>query len=343
MAEKMKAVLIHSAGDLRLATIPRPEPREDELLLAVQAVGICGSDLHYYREGGIGNARIVSPLVLGHEFAARIVDERAAAHGFAPGTLVAVDPARPCGCCEWCRKGHSNLCPQVRFAGSPPDNPGALAEYVVAPPRALFPVPPSFTPGVAALLEPLGVAIHAIDLAHLRPMDTVAVLGAGPLGLLLLQVARLAGAGQLFAVDPLAHRADLACHLGADRAASDHRAILDWTAGRGTDVVLEATDSELAPAQAAEVVRIGGKVILVGIPRKEEFSLKASVMRRKGLTLKMVRRMGEVYPRAIRMVASGRIHLEPLISHRFSLEQTPSAFALLAARAERAVKGLVEL
>jgi len=343
MTDQMRAVFLHGARDLRLDSVPRPVPEKDELLLAVRVVGVCGSDLHYYLEGGIGGVDIVSPLILGHEFAAEIADDRAAARGLAPGTLVAVDPARSCGTCEWCRQGHPNLCPRVRFAGSPPDNHGALAEYVTARPEALFPVPATFSPGAAALLEPLGVAIHAVDLARLRPMDTVAVLGAGPIGLLAQQVARLAGAGQVFVVDPLEHRTALARRLGADEVSSTHEAIRGWTRGRGADVVLEITNSSRAPRQATEAVRIGGKVVLAGIPPEDQFSLQASVVRRKGLTIKLVRRMGRVYPRAIQMVASGRVQLEPLVTHRFSLEQTSAAFALQAGYADGVVKSVVEL
>ena len=339
----MRAAFIHGVRDIRLASVTRPEPRPEELLLAVRAVGICGSDLHYYLEGGIGSATVADPLILGHEFAAQIADERAAQWGLEPGTLVAVEPARSCGHCEWCAQGHPNLCPHVRFVGSPPDLHGALCEYITAPPEALFPVPAPFSAAAASLLEPLGVAIHAVDLAHLRPMETAAVLGSGPIGLLILQVARLAGAGQVFVIDPLVYRAAMAERLGADRAGQTHEAILDWTDGRGVDVVFEATNSALAPSQATAAARIGGRVVLVGIPQEETFTLNASVLRRKGLTLKMVRRMKHTYPRAIRMVASGRIQLEPLVTHCFRLEQVPEAFALQAACADEEIKSVVEI
>jgi L-iditol 2-dehydrogenase len=337
----MIAARIHGAGDVRVETVPCPSPGPDEVLLAVTTVGLCGSDHHYYREGGIGTARITAPLILGHEIAARIVDGSAGL-GLSPGALVAVDPARSCGGCEWCRRGHTNLCPKVRFAGSPPDVQGALAEYLVAARAAVHPVPPSLSAAAAALLEPLGVAIHALDLARLRPLDTVAILGAGPIGLLLLQVARLAGAGAVFAIDPIPRRTELARALGADEAGNAWESVLEWTNGRGVDTVIEATDSSAAPDQATRVVRIGGQVVLVGIPEQEEFSLSASVVRRKGLTLRMVRRMGEVYPRAIRMAASGRVLLEPLISHRYPLAQAPGAFALQADHRDEVVKVVVE-
>ena len=337
----MRAVFIHGARDLRLQTIPRPLPGKDSLLLKVEAIGVCGSDLHYYLEGGIGPAAITSPLILGHEFAATIAGEGAPARGLAPGILVAVDPAHSCSQCEWCRRGHPNLCPQVRFAGSPPDLHGALTEYFVAPPETLFPVPASFTPATAALLEPLGVAIHTLDLARLRLMETVAVLGAGPIGLLLLQVARLAGAGQVFVVDPLPYRTARARLLGADQVTSHHQEILEWTAGRGVDVVLEATNSPQAPEQAAEVVRIGGCLVLTGIPAGDRFGFSAALVRRKGLTIKQVRRMGQVYPRAIQMVQAGRIDLESLVTHTFSLEQTPGAFELQAACQDGIIKSII--
>lgn len=338
----MRAAFLHGPGDLRLGRLPRPRPGPGEVLLKVSAVGICGSDLHYYLEGGIGSARISAPLVLGHEIAARVVDERAASLGLAPGALVAVDPSRPCQCCEWCREGHPNLCPEQVFAGSPPGNHGALAEYFAAPVEALFPVPPGWAPAAAALLETLGVAVHALDLARVRLGDSVAVLGTGPLGLLLVQAARAAGAGRVYAIDPLEYRARQARSLGADEAAVSHEAVRDWTRSRGVDVALEASNSPLGPRQAAEVVRIGGRLVLAGIPAGDGFNLSASVLQRKGLTIKMVRRMGRVYPRAIELVESGQVQLAPLVTHTFPLEQTAAAFALQAPCREGVLKAVIE-
>jgi L-iditol 2-dehydrogenase len=264
--ETMRAALLYGVRDMRVGTLPRPEPDAGEVLVRVRAVGICGSDLHYYLEGGVGPAAIAYPLVLGHEFSAEVVDERGRAHGLPPGSLVAVDPARPCGRCEWCLDGHHNICPHVHFAGTPGDQ-GGLAEYHAAPAEALIPVPPGFDPARAALLEPLGVAIHVLDLARVRPMDTVAVLGAGPIGLLLVQVARRCGAGRVFAVDPLPYRAEAARRSGATDAAEAHEAVMTWTGGRGADVVLEATNSSSAPEQAVSIARIGGGSSWSAFPR----------------------------------------------------------------------------
>jgi L-iditol 2-dehydrogenase len=313
-----------------------PEPGPNEALLAVRAVGVCGSDLHHYLEGGIGTDRAVEPFILGHEFAAEVIS----GGQLAPGTLVAVDPNRACGQCEWCHRGHHNLCPNVEFAGQPP-RPGALAEFITARPDQLIPLPAGFDATMGALLEPLGVAIHALDLARLRPMESVAVIGAGPIGLLLLQVARWCGAGELIAVDPIEYRTALAQKLGATATAATPQQVLALTGNRGVDVVLEATDTALGPQHATEVARVGGRLVLVGIPSGDSFSLRASLARRKGLTIKMSRRMGNVYPRAIRMVESGKVVLESLVTHRFELERAPEAFELQAARRDGVINSVI--
>jgi L-iditol 2-dehydrogenase len=337
----MRAAFLHRTRDLRLGHLPIPTPQPGEALLRILAVGVCGSDLHYYQEGGIGGAVVISPLVLGHEIAAVVVSA-AASGGPGPGTLVAVDPCRPCLECEWCRGGRPNLCPDQIFAGSPPDHHGALAEYLAAPVTNLHAVPAHWSPAEVALLEPLGVAVHAVRLARLEPGETVAVLGAGPLGLLIVQVARRVGAGRILAVDPLEYRARRALALGADEAATDHEEIRRWTAGRGVDLVLEASNAPAGPRQAAEAVRIGGRLVLAGIPAGDRIDLAASVLRRKELSIQMVRRMGPVFPQAIELVRDGHVRLGPLVTHTFALEQAPAAFALLDAADDDVIKVVVE-
>lgn len=336
----MRAALLHGVRDLRVEEAPLPERAADEVLLRVRAVGVCGSDLHHYLEGAIGSTKASEPFILGHEFAAEVVEAPEETPELAPGTLVAVDPNRACGNCEWCEAGYPNLCPNVIFAGVPPYQ-GALAEYITARPDELVPLPEGFDAATAALLEPLGVAIHALDLARLRPMESVAVLGAGPIGLLIMQVARWCGAGQLVVVEPLEYRRDLALKLGADAAVASWEEVKTLTDGRGVDVVLEATTSPLGPQHAAEAVRIGGRLVLVGIPEGDQFTLNASLVRRKGLSIKLSRRMGHVYARAIQMVQRGQVDLGAMMTHRFSLEGTPEAFALQADYGDGIIKSVV--
>lgn len=337
----MNAVLLRGPRDLRVETLPDPVPADGELLLRVREVGVCGSDLHFYRQDG-GNAPIdpAAPIVLGHEFSAEIADERGIQFGLQPGRLVAVDPARPCERCEWCHRGDINLCPNQRFAGTP-GTQGGLAEYHTAPPEAIFPMPEDFDAATAALLEPLGVAVQTLDLAHLRPMDSVAVLGAGPIGLLIAQVARTSGAGRVYVVEPIPYRQDAARRLEVDGVAEHPEAVLRWTNGRGADIVLEATNSSSGAADAAEIARVGGRVVLVGIPADDAIRFKASLVRRKGLTVKFQRRMGRVYPRAIELVRSARVRLAPVATHRAPLSRTPEAFAVQEAYRDGVLKTMI--
>ncbi|MCS7055874.1 MAG: zinc-binding dehydrogenase [Thermoflexales bacterium] len=336
----MKSVRLHAARDLRLHDEPIPPRAADEALLRVTAVGVCGSDLHWYNEAGIGDARLRRPLVLGHEFAAVVAD------GPHAGRRVAVDPAVPCGRCEWCRDGHPNLCPHVRFSGHGEDD-GALREFMAWPAQALFPLPDAIDDAGGAMLEPLGVALHTVDLAHVRPGMHIGVFGCGPIGLLTLQVARLAGAARLFATDLLPGRLDAARELGATdvlqadgEAHEESRAILAATGGRGLDVVFDCAGAQAAVDAAFDAARIGGKVILCGIPSDDRTAFVASVARRKGLTIKMVRRMKHAYPRAIELVARGLVNVRALITHRYKLEQAPEAFAV--ANRREGIKVMIE-
>ena len=317
----MKSLRLHGLHNLQLHNEPTPVPSPDQQLLKISSVGICGSDLHWFSDQGIGDARLEAPLVLGHEFSARTVT----------GERVAVDPALACGCCEYCLRGHPNLCPGVIFAGHGRQD-GALREFMAWPTKCLYPIPDALSDDDGAMLEPLGVAIHAVDLSHFRIGMSVAVLGSGPIGLLIIQLLKLSGASNIIATDLLPHRVEAARALGAQHVllAEDRREtdkfILAASAGRGVDLVFDAAGSQAAVATALEAVIPGGKLILVGIPSDDITSFPASVARRKGLTLKLVRRMKHTYPRAIDLVAKHQVDVHSLVTHRFHLEQAAEAF-----------------
>ena len=189
----MKVVRLHGVGDLRIHEEPKPEIKTGEALIRVTAVGVCGSDIHWFAEAAIGDEEIERPLVLGHEFAG-VIDEIKGDHGkLNPGQRVAVDPAIPCTVCELCLGGNPNLCEDLHFAGHRLDD-GAMREYLPWPTRCLYPLPESINDTDGAMLEPLGVAIHSVDLGKIRTGMTVGLYGCGPIGLLVLQAARAAGA-----------------------------------------------------------------------------------------------------------------------------------------------------
>lgn len=328
----MRVARLHGVGDVRLTDEPAPEAPPGHRLVRVTAVGICGSDLHWYAEAGIGDARLARPLVIGHEFAGVIEG------GTRHGEPVAVDPAMPCGECELCLEGHRNLCVRIRFAGHG-DQDGALREYVAWPTELLHPLPDGFSPADGAMLEPLGVAIHAADLGHLRVGASVGVFGCGPIGLLLIQVARAAGASTVVAVDPLEHRLDAARRLGADLALTpdeaDDPGTLAARAGgnrHGVHVAFEVAGTDAAVDLAVNAARPGARVVLVGIPSDDRTSFPAGHARRKGLTILMSRRMKEVYPRAVALVRSGRVDVRSVVSDTFPLAEAGKAFEIAVAR-----------
>jgi L-iditol 2-dehydrogenase len=322
----MKVLRLHGVGDLRLHEEGLPNCSVGESLVQVRAVGICGSDLHWFSEAGIGDAQLRHPLVLGHEFAGVTED----------GQRVAVDPAIPCGNCEFCKEGHPNLCDHLIFAGHDKTD-GGLREWIAWSKKSLFPIPDSISDADGAMLEPLGIAIHSVDLAKLRAGMTVGVFGCGPIGLLIVQMAKLSGAANILATDLLGHRVEAAQGFGAGQAffagdGSRLRQIEAATNGRGVDVAFEAAGVQEAVDDAVAAVRPGGQVILAGIPEDDRTSFSASVARRKGLTIKLVRRMKHTYPRAIKLVSRGLVDVRSLVTHRFPLEEAREAFAVAERR-----------
>jgi L-iditol 2-dehydrogenase len=302
-----------------------------EALVRVTAVGICGSDLHWFSEAGIGDAQLAEhPLVLGHE-AAGVIQS-----GPRQGERVAIDPTVACGECTFCREGNPHFCEHLSFAGYGSTD-GFLREQIAWRERCLHPLPDTLSDPEGAMLEPLGVAIHAHDLSKMRLGMRVGVFGCGPIGLLLIQLARLSGATQIIATDRLPHRLEAARHCGATEVfqsfhGEENEAIWAATRHEGVHVAFESAGENEAVETAIASARRGGKVILVGIPSDDRTAFRASTARQKGLTIKLCRRMRNSYPRAIHLVATGQVEVRSLVTHRFSLDRYQQAFQVAEKR-----------
>jgi len=320
----MRTARLHKAWDIRVEEEPEPQPGQDECLVRVTAVGICGSDLHWMNEGAIGDATLARPLVLGHEAAGLI------ASGPRAGQRVAIDPAIPCQACRACLDGYRNLCPAVRFAGHGTTD-GALRELMAWPRDRLHPLPGAISDSAGALLEPLGVAIQCVDLGHLPFAGTAAVIGCGPIGLLLIALLKAGGASAVLAVEPREHRRLAASQFGADQVAGPDAPLGELT-GYGVDVAFEVAGHSDAVQLAMTAARPGGRVVLAGIPDDDRTTFRASAARRKGLTIAMVRRMNEVYPRAIDLAARAVVDLDALVTSRAGLAEVEQAFQHAARR-----------
>jgi L-iditol 2-dehydrogenase len=343
----VKATFLHGPLDLRVAEIEDAEPGPGEVVLEVGAVGICGSDLHTYSLGNVGGIAPKEPLTLGHEASGTII---ALGPGVDPerykiGQLVAIDPATPCGECEPCQAGDPHLCLRLKFIGLYPFQ-GAMREHFVHEARSCVPLPESITPIGAAMLEPLGVALHAARLAAVQVGDDVVVIGCGGIGLLIVRLVRLAGARRIFAVDKYDWRLDLASNYGADVLINADQVdtvseILRRTGGRGVDVALEAAWVEGTASQCVEVARMGGRVVIVGIPAEDVLSVRASAARRKELTILYSRRMKHAYPPSIALAVSGKVDVDGLASHVYPLDRVNEAFDVAATYKDGVVRAVV--
>jgi len=335
----VRAARLYAARDIRIGDLDRDgalQPGHSRV--RVTAVGLCGSDLHWFTEGAIGDAVLAQPLVLGHELAGVVVE------GPLAGSTVGIDPAIPCGHCAVCARAQEHLCPTGRFAGHSTTD-GGLREEMIWPSELLHPLPAGYDAARATLLEPLGVAVHAVDLAHLRPGSTVAVVGCGPIGLLLIQLAARVAA-TVIAVEPLAHRREAALRSGAHLAVHPDELAAGSGTGTGTGnssaaaaclddcaAVFEVSGADAGLATAGHLARPGGRVLLVGIPDADSTSFSASLFRRKGLTMAAVRRMtADAYARGIALALAGSVDVTWLTSHRFALADAAEAFTVASQR-----------
>ena len=350
---KIPVARLYGPRDLRVENVSHPgQPPPGHVLIRVEVVGICGSDLHAYRHAPAADASSQSPLILGHELAG--VVQQVGPGGLDGqgrplriGMRVAVDPAHACGQCEWCQRGDPNLCPNIDFFGLSPTD-GALRTFLHARAEDCFLVPAEIDATTATLLEPLGVAIHTLDLAKLRLGESVAIVGTGPIGLCVLRLLTTGWAGPVFAADRLPWRAERAAQYGATAAYCNEStdivdAVLTATDRRGVDVAIEVATGGQALQQAAEMLAPGGRLIVVGIDSEDRFQLRHSTARRKGLTIRMVRRMKHAYPRAIRLVQQSNIAWHDLVSHRFPLSHAAEAFALNADYRDEVIKVMIDV
>ena len=340
----MRVARVLAPHEIRVEEAPTPTPGAGEALVRIKAVGLCGSDLQYYAQGRIGDLQFSSGHILGHEVAGIVEALGPGVNGPLPGTPVVVDPAIACGRCRHCLEGNPNFCKTLRFLGSPPVA-GALQEFIVHPSHLLLPIARRLSFSVGAAIEPLGVALHAVDLGHIRIGDRVVVFGCGPIGLLIASSALRAGA-IVYASEPLAHRRKIATKYGVasvwDPGTDDvARAIMDATHGEGVDVIFEAAGSQTATEQALDVLRSGGTAVLVGYWKADQVILPGIRAMRKGLTVRFVRRMRNTFARAITLTESGQVDLASLITHEFPFSAVATAFQQAARREPDIVKAVI--
>ncbi|MDX6751598.1 L-idonate 5-dehydrogenase [Geminicoccaceae bacterium 1502E] len=340
----MKACVIHAAHDLRVEEREPAGLGPGEIRVRLGAGGICGSDLHYYHEGGIGDFPVREPMVLGHEMAGTVAELGPGVEGPAVGTRVAVDPTWPCGACRWCRDGSYHLCPEVRFAGSSrtfPHTQGFFQELVTAKAAQCKPLPEGFPLELAAMAEPLAVCLHAVQRAGNMVGQRVLVTGAGPIGCLTVVAARLAGAAEITATDLLPEALAVARRMGADRTidlAADRTPLDALQEGGGkVDIVFECSGSPKALVDGLKAVRRGGTMVQVGVLPRGGHALPVDLLVGKELDLKGTLRFTREFDWAVSCIVGGRVDLRPLLTDQLPLARARDAFDLASDR-KRAMK-----
>ena len=328
--DQMKAAVLYGPKDLRLETVPIPVPSSSQVLVQILANGLCGSDIHFFEQGKLGPFVVEKPYIPGHEAVGKVVFSNTVGFRHPVGSLVVIEPGIPCGVCEFCRSGRYNLCPEVVFLSAPPIN-GTFAEYVAIAASMVHPLPEGVSLEAGALVEPLSVGMQACNRAQLKPGSTVAIVGAGPIGLITMLVARCFGVSKVFMVDLLQSRLETAEKLGADSLVNVSKmpaiqTIADLTEGRGVDVVFDTSGSSKAAASTPFLAKPGGVVVLVGWPEVAQFPFPMEMIIEKELDIRGVNRYCNTFGPVLSLLASKALSVEGIISHRFAFDNVVEAF-----------------
>lgn len=329
MKDSMKTAVMLGIGKMGFEERPIPTPAPNEVLVKVEYVGVCGSDIHYYESGAIGNYVVEPPFVLGHEAGGTVVEVGKDVKHLKVGDRVALEPGKTCGHCEFCREGKYNLCPDVVFFATPPVD-GVFCEYVAHEADLCFKLPDNVSTLEGALIEPLAIGFHAANQGHAHAGQTAVVFGAGCIGLVTMMALKAEGVSRVYVVDVLKNRLDKALELGATGVINSletnvQEEIARLTEGRGVDLSIETAGMEITTRQAIDIARKGSTIVLVGYSRTGELTLPISLLIDKELTLTSVFRYRHIYPMAIEAVASGRVNIKGIVSNIFELDDIQNA------------------
>ena len=347
MNGNMKVAVMESIGKMGYTTRPIPTPKANEVLVKLEYVGICGSDMHYYETGAIGNFIVEPPFVLGHEPGGVVVEVGENVKHLKVGDRVALEPGKTCGHCEFCRTGRYNLCPDVVFFATPPVD-GVFQEYVAHEADLCFKLPENVSTLEGALIEPLAVGFHAANQGSAHAGQTAVVMGAGCIGLVTMMALKAEGVSKVYVVDIMQKRLDKAMELGADGVINGKdedavEAVMRLTEGAGCDLVIETAGTEFTTRQCIRMTKKGATIVLVGYSKTGEMTLPMSMALDKELTIKTIFRYRHIYPMAIDAVASGRVNLKGIVTDLFDFDDLQNAMDKSIADKANIVKAVVKI
>jgi L-iditol 2-dehydrogenase len=345
----MKKVVLTGIREMELISDKEPEIlQQNQVKIAMKSIGVCGSDIHYYSEGKIGSQIVQYPFPVGHECSGIITEIGDDVKNVKVGDLVVVDPAVHCGKCDQCLSGRPHTCRNNKFLGCPGQLDGCLAEYIVMPDFTCFPVTGELNEQQAALIEPLSIGVYAVKLAQIEDTKSSAVIfGAGPIGISILLKLLADEISNIGMVEPLKYRLEKAKEIGARYLIDPQKENVEQKVQHEeeflADAVFEASGEQDAVTNAIKVLKPGGKLVLVGIPPSAKYTFDMDLMRRKELTVINVRRQNHCVEEAIDLVVSGKIDVEKMVTHHFSLDETAVAFDMVEGYKNGAIKAMINL
>ncbi len=344
---KNQAVYMHGTNNMVTKEVPVPTPGANEVLIKVKVVGICGSDVHYYQHGRIGDFIVNGDFILGHECAGEVVEIGKEVKSLKVGDRVALEPGKTCGKCQHCKEGKYNLCSHVEFFATPPFH-GVFTNFVTHPEDMCFKLPDNVSFMEGALVEPLAVGLHASGMGEVRLGDTVVIFGSGCIGLVTLLSCKARGASKVYVVDVLENRLETAKRLGADDVINAKECdvlqrIDELTDGQGARVVIETAGSEITVKTTADVVSRGGTIVLVGMTPKDETCFNFMKLVGKEAQIKTIFRYRNLYPTAINAISSGIINVKSIVSHEFDFNSVKDAFDYVVNNAASVVKAIINI
>lgn len=347
MKDKMKTAVMLGIGKMGFEERPVPSPKANEVLVKLEYVGICGSDIHYYESGAIGPYVVEPPFVLGHEAGGTVVAVGADVTHLKVGDRVALEPGKTCGHCEFCREGKYNLCPDVEFFATPPYD-GVFCEYVAHEADLCFKLPDNVSTLEGALIEPLAIGFHAANLGGAHIGQTAVVFGSGCIGLVCMMALKAEGVSRIIVVDIMDKRLAKAKELGADIVINSSKEnlkerIAEITEGKGVDLVIETAGTEITTRQSIEIAKKGSTIVLVGYSKTGELTLPISLFIDKELTFKSIFRYRHIYPMAIEAVATGRVNLKGIATDFFDLDDIQNAMDRSVSDKANIVKSVVKI
>jgi len=344
----MKTMMLTRLGQMLMMEVPEPGiVNNTDVKVQMKTVGVCGSDIHYYLEGKIGSQVVAYPFTVGHEGAGIVLETGTGVTRVKPGDRVAIEPAMPCWTCDQCKAGRYHTCRKLRFLGCPGQADGCLSEFIVMPERSCIPIDKLLSMDEAVISEPLAIGIYAVKKSVPMPGTSIAILGSGPIGMSVMLAARAEGCESVYMTDRIDERLHCVAQAGASWTGNVEKTDVVGEILQKEpfmlDAVFECSGKQEAFNQAIEMIKPGGKLILVGIPAFDNWTVPADIARRKEITIQNIRRQVDCTETALQSMSSGRIRAQSMVTHRFSFENTEQAFKLVASYGEGVMKAMIDI